>query len=85
MTNKYAFKKYSKRFPAIFKKEKEKLKKILTKDSKVFHIGSTAVLNLGGKGITDILIKTNKIKTNKKALEKNYDFIKEAGSKESLA
>jgi len=60
---KYAFRKYSKEFPILFRKEKSKLKKVL-KNIPVEHVGSTAIPGLGGKGIIDIAIKTpkNKIK-----------------------
>jgi len=82
--NKYTFHKYSKNYKSLFNKEKEKLSKIL-KDCKIYHVGSTAIPNLGGKEIIEILITTNKIDINKKILEKNnYSYIQDAGSKERL-
>ncbi len=58
LQEKYKYKPYSKSFKTIFISEKRKilhaLKKI--KDKEVHHIGSTAVLGLGGKGIIDIII-----------------------------
>jgi len=61
---KYMFRKYKKNYPSLFNKEKEKLEKILPKDARVEHIGSTAVPNLGGKGILDILIGIKKQEIN---------------------
>jgi len=58
---KYRFKKYSPRYPLIFKKEKQILKIILP-NIKIEHVGSTSVPNLGGKGIIDIAISVSKIK-----------------------
>ena len=61
---KYAFRKYDKAYPKLFEKEKEKISKILTKDARIEHVGSTAVRGLGGKGIIDIAIKTPGNKLN---------------------
>lgn len=62
---KYTFKPYSPKFKELFNKEKSKLKKILPKNTKIEHVGSTAVPDLGGKGIIDIVIKTPRKKLNK--------------------
>ena len=45
----------SKDFPAIFENGKRKILEVF-KDCKIYHVGSTAVPGLGGKGIIDILI-----------------------------
>jgi GrpB-like predicted nucleotidyltransferase (UPF0157 family) len=55
---KYVFKSYDPKFKELFNKEKLKLKKILVKNTKLEHVGSTSVHGLGGKGIIDIAIKT---------------------------
>jgi len=70
---KYKFKKYDKNYPLIYKKEKQKLRLILTKDSKIEHVGSTAIPGLGGKGIIDIVVFIPKkdLKTNIKILKNN--------------
>ncbi|MFH0892490.1 MAG: GrpB family protein [Candidatus Falkowbacteria bacterium] len=47
--------KYQKDFVKIFKSEKEKLKKILNKDTRIEHFGSTAIPGTVGKGIIDIM------------------------------
>src|SRR3989338_7493653 len=83
--NKYTFRKYSKDFPNLFRKERTKLRKILTKDSKIEHCGSTAIIGMGGKGIIDIFISVNKryIKKNRNRLEKaGYIFRSNAGNKD---
>jgi len=82
---KYTFKKYSSKFPELFRREKSKLKKILPKNAEIKHIGSTAVVGLGGKGIIDIFISVNKkeIKKTKENLEKHgYRFKPTGGSKQ---
>jgi GrpB-like predicted nucleotidyltransferase (UPF0157 family) len=46
---------YGRHFADIFKKKRAKISKLL-KNIEIHHIGSTAVPNLGGKGIIDIMI-----------------------------
>jgi GrpB-like predicted nucleotidyltransferase (UPF0157 family)/FMN phosphatase YigB (HAD superfamily) len=69
---KYSFREYSKEYPTWFKQEKKELSKLLP-NSKIEHIGSTAVPNLGGKGIIDIAIFTPAgfLKTAKKKISSN--------------
>jgi GrpB-like predicted nucleotidyltransferase (UPF0157 family) len=57
---KYKFKKYNKNYPKLFAIEKRKLKKILPKNAKIEHIGSTSIPGLGGKGIIDLAISVKK-------------------------
>lgn len=57
---KYVFKSYNPVFPDLFKKEKDRIKKILGNNDLIEHVGSTAVSGLGGKGIIDIFIATEK-------------------------
>ncbi len=45
----------SEQFTQIFQQTKHKLQKVLPQ-AEIHHVGSTAVPNLGGKGIIDILI-----------------------------
>jgi GrpB-like predicted nucleotidyltransferase (UPF0157 family) len=52
----YVFKPYDPAFPQIFKTEKGRLKQFLSGDYVIEHFGSTAVMNLGGKGIIDIYL-----------------------------
>ena len=82
--NKYKFRNYSKKYPKLFEKEKQRLRKFLPKIVKMEHIGSTSVPNLKGKGIIDILIaieKNNFNKVKEKLLEKGYIIIPHAGDK----
>ncbi len=58
--DKYKYKPYDPVYPKLFKKEENKLKKILPRSARIEHIGSTAVEGLGGKGIVDILIFVGK-------------------------
>ena len=85
--NKYVFRKYDKRFPKLFLKEKRRLLKILPSGSEIEHVGSTSVPGLGGKGIIDIIVGVNKKEVNraKKDLEKfGYLWIKTAGDKNRI-
>jgi GrpB-like predicted nucleotidyltransferase (UPF0157 family) len=54
--NNYVFKPYNDIFPALFEKEKLRLLKFFNKDYRIDHVGSTAIPNLGGKGVIDICI-----------------------------
>lgn len=56
MSLKYIFKPYSKKFPNLFAKEKVRVACLINTASLIEHVGSTAVPNLGGKGIIDIAI-----------------------------
>ncbi len=55
---KYIFKPYNPIFPELFLKEKKRISNHL-ETLAIEHIGSTAVENLGGKGIIDIAIACN--------------------------
>jgi GrpB-like predicted nucleotidyltransferase (UPF0157 family) len=57
---KYKFRPYNLKYQQLFRLEKARLKKILGKNIDIEHIGSTAVKDLGGKGIIDVLIGANK-------------------------
>ena len=57
---KYVFKPYSKIFPELFQREKERIASIVTVALAIEHVGSTAVPDLGGKGIIDIAIAVPK-------------------------
>ncbi len=54
--SKYVFKPYNPIFPLLFENEKKRLSAFLTGNYRMEHIGSTAVPNLGGKGIIDMYI-----------------------------
>lgn len=78
----YKFRKYKKKYPRLFQKEKIELLKILP-ESYIEHIGSTSIPGLGGKGIIDILIgvKKNELINSAKLLIKNMYYFKDEGSK----
>jgi len=84
---KYVFKTYNPIFPELFEKEKSRIKKILGSNDLIEHVGSTAVLGLGGKGIIDIYIATDK-KSLKNLSQKlqglGYEYRPQAGSNERL-
>lgn len=61
---KYKYRKYDSIYPKLFEAEKNKIIKVLTKNAKIEHVGSTAVEGLGGKGIIDVAIMVPKPKLN---------------------
>ena len=84
---KYIFKKYNSEYQRFFVSEKKKIVKILDLTANIEHIGSTAVPNLGGKGILDIIVGVSKLKVveAKKKLEENsYQFCEKASYPERL-
>ena len=60
MEQKYIYKPYRETFPALFQWEKERIASVLKNALAVEHVGSTAIPNLGGKGIIDIAISVSK-------------------------
>ena len=60
---------YSRRFAAIFNREKDLISSALGK-CEIHHIGSTAVLGLGGKGIVDIMIALDSWKEEKDVIKR---------------
>ncbi len=75
--NKYIFKPYEEISPVLFENEKNRLSKYLTDRYRIEHVGSTAVQNLGGKGIIDmyIVVPKNKLKNVSNKLAKaGYEY-----------
>ncbi|NQU78093.1 GrpB family protein [Candidatus Falkowbacteria bacterium] len=84
---KYIFRKHNPEYRVFFTSEKKKIAKALGLSAKIEHIGSTAIPNLGGKGILDIVVGVleSKIPEAKKKLEKaNYEFRDKASCPKKL-
>ena len=84
---KYKFRKYNKKFVCYFTREKIKLRKLLRAGIKIEHIGSSAVIGLGGKGVVDVLVAVDRCKligTKNKLIKNNYVYKAHAGDKERL-
>ena len=84
---KYIFREYKPEYKKFFRTKKTKLKKLLGKSVKIEHVGSTAIVGLGGKVIIDILvgIPKNKIEKVREKLEKaGYLFSKKASTPDRL-
>jgi len=64
---------YNQNFQKIFEKKKREISQV-TQDCEIYHIGSTAVPNLGGKGIVDIMIAINDLKKAKNVVERLKDM-----------
>jgi GrpB-like predicted nucleotidyltransferase (UPF0157 family) len=58
--SKYQFKPYNALFPTLFEQEKQRISPHLDPTAIIEHIGSTAVPNLGGKGIIDIAVAVDR-------------------------
>jgi GrpB-like predicted nucleotidyltransferase (UPF0157 family) len=74
---KYVFKPYSKIFPKLFQKEKERISRNLKEVQAIEHVGSTAIPGLGGKGIIDIAIAVDKAgmeEAKSRLQELGYEF-----------
>lgn len=74
--SKYVFKPYNLIFPELFKREKERLSKYLSGNYQIEHVGSTAIPNLGGKGIIDIYLVVSKSdleRISKEILKSGYE------------
>lgn len=84
---KYVFKPYSKIFPELFLKEKERIASHLKTALAIEHVGSTAVPHLGGKGIIDIAVAVNRADLEAATLELQklgYEFRPEYSTPERL-
>lgn len=84
---KYVYKPYSPLYPSIFLREKEKLQEILGNDVLIEHIGSTAIPNLGGKGIIDIMVAVPRDQMQKISdlvQKAGYEFKQSGGNEERI-
>lgn len=80
---KYVFRNYSERFPGMFRRERDRIRKLLGKGAIIEHCGSTAVPGLGGKGIVDVCISVRKNeweKSKERLIRAGYSFHPEDGS-----
>lgn len=66
---------YKKFFPKLFQKEKLKLQKLLGKKIIIEHVGSTAIPQMSGKGIIDIIIAFD----NKKQINNAVEVLSKEG------
>jgi len=74
---KYLFRPYSPIFPELFEKEKQRIIAHIKTKLLIEHVGSTAVPNLGGKGIIDIAIGVDQKEFDlitKQLQELGYEF-----------
>lgn len=71
---KYVYKPYSKIFPDLFQKEKARISSFLKHTLAIEHVGSTAIPDLGGKGIIDIAIAVTK-----EDMERSSDILQKLG------
>lgn len=84
----FEIKKHDKEYPKQFQKEKRRIAEALGKNITIEHIGSTAISNLHGKGIIDILIAFSDFKEFFKVKQKleqlGYIYKESAGNENRL-
>jgi len=83
-SRKYVFRKYSERFPALFAYEKKRLREIFP-SALIEHVGSSAVPNLGGKGIVDVMVavpKQSVASALRKLTAHEYEYTGRGGSQD---
>lgn len=82
MMGRYTFIPYKSEYFGLFNKEKERIRSVIN-DARIEHVGSTAVVGLGGKGVIDIYIavKREEMTKTSQLLQSNlgYVFKPEAG------
>lgn len=74
---KYSFIPYNPLFPNLFLEEKKRISSHVKNIERIEHIGSTAIPHLGGKGIIDIAVSTQKEHmqaVSKQLQELGYEF-----------
>jgi GrpB-like predicted nucleotidyltransferase (UPF0157 family) len=84
---KYRFRRYDPIYKVFFRIEKKRLVLSLDPGAKIEHVGSTAVVGLGGKGILDVLVGTNEsgIYAAKDRLQGlGYEFRQDASTEKRL-
>jgi len=83
--NKYVFKPYSKKFPELFEKEKKRISSYCKEAIIIEHVGSTAIPDMGGKGIIDIAIASDALDAVSKSLQElGYEFRPQYSTAERL-
>lgn len=70
----YKFRRYDSIFPQLYHNERKRIGEIITANVLIEHIGSSAVVNLPGKGIIDIMIACPK-----KEMKKIQDKLEKKG------
>ncbi len=85
--NKYIFREYDPDYRSWFALEKKRLIKSMGSLFRIEHVGSTAIVGLGGKGILDVAVgvPTSKMATIKKKLTgAGYEFREKASYMDRL-
>lgn len=86
--SKYTYKPYDKNFPEFYKNEKLRLESFLQNiPHRIEHFGSTAIPDVGGKGIIDIYVVTEKplLQTvSQKLALAEYEFRESGGNADRL-
>lgn len=84
LRRKYSYTPYSSQYTSIYFHESERLKQALP-EAKFDHVGSTAVKDLGGKPVIDILIQVEDIHEAKGTLiDLGYEFKQHASDEHRL-
>jgi len=72
---KYLFREYDAAYQKFFNQEEGQLRQALGTPAHIEHVGSTAILGLGGKGVVDVLVGVDNLENAKNLLERaGYEF-----------
>ena len=85
ITKKYSYEKYDSKYTSLFENESKKIKDHLAGIRfNIYHIGSTSIPGVGGKGVIDMYISAspkNLDTVSKKLIHSGYEFRESGGDK----
>jgi len=87
LRSKYAYEPYDPIYPSLFEQEKAALLKLNLRKPHIYHIGSTSIPGVGGKGVIDILITVDSsilAETSKQLIKAQYEFRESGGDQNRL-
>lgn len=82
LRSKYSYEPYDPVYPQLFDQEKDRLLKLDLKDPHIYHIGSTSIPGVGGKGVIDILITVDRsllAAASRQLIKAGYEFRESGG------
>lgn len=82
LRSKYAYEPYDPIYPELYEQERVRLIKLDIKDGHIYHIGSTSIPGVGGKGVIDILITVDHSQLEKSSrllIKSGYEFRESGG------
>ena len=87
LRSKYSFEPYDPIYLELFNQEQEYLKQLKLINPHIYHIGSTSIPGVGGKGVIDILITVDSsqlARSSQQLIKAGYEFRESGGEKDRL-